>query len=157
MLGVPAVTAIQLDCPDDNAAIESAKQFINGRDIELWQRDRLIARFGSRPKDTMGQLRGELKPAGLQCRRLLGTFFVSVQGRQEAWQRNVFPLVRIIFDRNRATALRKVLDPHDVGAHFPGSKGIRKARVRMHEMRPGSDQHGSSGPAQIECRRLARW
>jgi hypothetical protein len=39
------VSAIQLDCPDDNAAIESAKQFINGHDIELWQGDRKIAKL----------------------------------------------------------------------------------------------------------------
>jgi hypothetical protein len=54
------VKAIQLNCRDDNAAIESAKQFINGHDIELWQRDRRVARFDDRPKDTMGWLRGEL-------------------------------------------------------------------------------------------------
>jgi hypothetical protein len=52
--------AIHLYCRDDNAAIESAKQFINGHDIELWQRDRRIARFDNRPKDTMGWLKGEL-------------------------------------------------------------------------------------------------
>jgi hypothetical protein len=54
--------AISLDCRDDNAAIESAKQFIDGHDIELWQRDRRIARFDTRPKDTTGWLTGELKP-----------------------------------------------------------------------------------------------
>jgi hypothetical protein len=53
--------AIQLDCPDDRAAIESAKQLIDGHDIELWQRDRRIARFDTRSKDTAGWLRGELK------------------------------------------------------------------------------------------------
>ena len=41
--------AILLDCVDDNAAIESAKQLVNGRDLELWQRDRLIAKFDRRP------------------------------------------------------------------------------------------------------------
>ena len=40
--------AIQLDCPDDDAAIESAKQFIDGADIELWQRDRKIAKFDAK-------------------------------------------------------------------------------------------------------------
>jgi hypothetical protein len=44
------VRAIQLDCPDDNAAIESAKQFIDGFDLELWQRDRRIAAFDRKPK-----------------------------------------------------------------------------------------------------------
>jgi hypothetical protein len=44
------VRAIQLDCADDNAAIESAKQFIDGHDIELWQRDRQIAKFNRKPK-----------------------------------------------------------------------------------------------------------
>jgi hypothetical protein len=37
--------AIELDCPDDDAAIESAKQFVNGHDVELWQRNRKIAKF----------------------------------------------------------------------------------------------------------------
>jgi hypothetical protein len=40
--------AIQLDCPDDDAAIESAKQFIAGADIELWQRDRKLAKFDAK-------------------------------------------------------------------------------------------------------------
>jgi hypothetical protein len=53
--------SIQVDCLDDKAAIESAKQFIDGHD-ELWQRDRLIARFDRQPKNTMGWLQGELKP-----------------------------------------------------------------------------------------------
>jgi hypothetical protein len=39
------IEAIQLDCSDDKAAIESAKQFVNGHDIELWQRARKIANF----------------------------------------------------------------------------------------------------------------
>jgi hypothetical protein len=44
------IEAIQLDCPDDKAAIESAKQFVNGHDVELWQLDRHIARFNSKPE-----------------------------------------------------------------------------------------------------------
>jgi hypothetical protein len=36
---------IYLDCLNDAAAIEVAKQFINRNDIELWQRDRKIAKF----------------------------------------------------------------------------------------------------------------
>jgi hypothetical protein len=35
--------AIQLDCADDQAAIESAKQFVGEYAIELWQLDRMIA------------------------------------------------------------------------------------------------------------------
>ena len=53
--------AIDLDCADDSAAIESAKQLINGCDVELWQRDRRIARFDTRPTDTNGWLHSELK------------------------------------------------------------------------------------------------
>jgi hypothetical protein len=44
------VRAIELDCKDDNAAIESAKQFIDGCDVELWQQDRRIARFDRKPE-----------------------------------------------------------------------------------------------------------
>ena len=48
-------SAIHLDCPDDKAAIESAKQLIakqliNDHDVELWQRDRRIAKFERRPE-----------------------------------------------------------------------------------------------------------
>ena len=48
-------SAIHLDCPDDKAAIESAKQLIakqliNDHDIELWQRDRKIGKFERRPE-----------------------------------------------------------------------------------------------------------
>jgi hypothetical protein len=38
-------TAMEFDCDDDKAAMESAKQLVNGRDVELWQRDRKIAKF----------------------------------------------------------------------------------------------------------------
>ena len=31
-------------------AIESAKQLIDGYDLELWQRDRRISRFDSKPE-----------------------------------------------------------------------------------------------------------
>jgi hypothetical protein len=54
--------AVSLVCADDDAAIESAKQLINGRDVELWQRDRRIARFDTRPKDTNGWQNSELHP-----------------------------------------------------------------------------------------------
>ena len=40
------VSVIELDCHNDNAAIESARQFINGHDIERWQEDRKIAKLG---------------------------------------------------------------------------------------------------------------
>jgi hypothetical protein len=43
------VDRVDLDCADDNSAIEYAKQYINGKDVELWQRDRRIARFDIRP------------------------------------------------------------------------------------------------------------
>jgi hypothetical protein len=37
--------SLVLDCADDRAAVESAKQLVDDHDIELWQRDRMIARF----------------------------------------------------------------------------------------------------------------
>ena len=37
--------AIDLDCANDEAAKESAKQFVGEHDVELWQRDRFIERF----------------------------------------------------------------------------------------------------------------
>jgi hypothetical protein len=44
------VNAIQPDCPDDSTAIQTAKKYINGHDIELWQRDRKIAKFDAKPE-----------------------------------------------------------------------------------------------------------
>ncbi len=38
-------TGIDLYCDDDASAIENAKQLVGGYDGELWQRDRMIARF----------------------------------------------------------------------------------------------------------------
>jgi hypothetical protein len=54
------VRAIQLDCADDNAAIESAKQFIDGFGVELWQRDRRIAGLGTH---------AEIRAASGSCRQ----------------------------------------------------------------------------------------
>jgi len=41
-------SAVNLDCADDKAAMESAKQFVDGHDVELWQRDRKIAKFDAK-------------------------------------------------------------------------------------------------------------
>ena len=41
---------VPLDCADDAEAMERAKQLLDGHDIELWQRDRKIARFDQKPK-----------------------------------------------------------------------------------------------------------
>jgi hypothetical protein len=48
------IRSVQIDCTDDKAAIESAKQFIHGHDIELWQRNRLLTRFDHKLRDTTG-------------------------------------------------------------------------------------------------------
>ena len=37
--------AIGLVCPDDETAMEYAKQFVDGHDVELWQHDSRIAMF----------------------------------------------------------------------------------------------------------------
>jgi len=42
--------AIAVDCPDDAAAIEYAKQYIDGKDIELWQSNRKVAAFEHKPE-----------------------------------------------------------------------------------------------------------
>ncbi len=34
-----------VECADDQEAIQKAKQFIDGHDIELWEKDRCIVRF----------------------------------------------------------------------------------------------------------------
>jgi hypothetical protein len=42
------IRSIDLSCEDDNAAIAATKPLIDGHDLELWQRDRRIARFDSK-------------------------------------------------------------------------------------------------------------
>jgi hypothetical protein len=42
--------AHSLDCKDDEEAIEAAKQFVNGNDVEVWQQRRRIARLEHKPK-----------------------------------------------------------------------------------------------------------
>jgi hypothetical protein len=41
---------VPLICADDDEAIEKAKQLADGHDVELWQRDRKVARFDDKPK-----------------------------------------------------------------------------------------------------------
>jgi hypothetical protein len=36
---------VELDCPDDDAAKEAAKQLIDGHDVELWQGARKLQTF----------------------------------------------------------------------------------------------------------------
>jgi hypothetical protein len=36
-----------VECQDDQEAIEKATRFVNGRDIELWERDRFVTRLPS--------------------------------------------------------------------------------------------------------------
>jgi hypothetical protein len=37
-----------VDCEDDETAIAIAEQLVDGRDVELWQLDRLVVRFSPR-------------------------------------------------------------------------------------------------------------
>ena len=43
-------SSVPLECIDDTDATEKAKQLVDGHDVELWQRDRKIARFDYKPK-----------------------------------------------------------------------------------------------------------
>lgn len=42
-------SSIALECTDDAAAIEQARHLVDGHDVELWERTRMIARFEHRP------------------------------------------------------------------------------------------------------------
>jgi hypothetical protein len=53
------IRSIRIDCADDKAAIETAKQFIAGHDIELWQRNRLLTRFDQKLRNATDRLKGE--------------------------------------------------------------------------------------------------
>jgi hypothetical protein len=39
------VREIEVECANESAAIDLAEQWVNGYDVELWQLDRMIARF----------------------------------------------------------------------------------------------------------------
>ncbi|SHN80822.1 hypothetical protein SAMN05444170_4517 [Bradyrhizobium erythrophlei] len=43
-------SSVRLNCADDLEAEKQAEQLVNGHDVELWQRDRKIARFSHDPK-----------------------------------------------------------------------------------------------------------
>jgi hypothetical protein len=40
-----------LDCRDDDAAIKASKQHADGRAMELWQHERMVATFPAQPHD----------------------------------------------------------------------------------------------------------
>jgi len=42
--------SVVLDVPDEAAAIEAAEQLVDGHDVELWQRDRKVAKFEQKKK-----------------------------------------------------------------------------------------------------------
>ena len=43
------IRAVELVCPDDDAAKDCAKQLVEGHDIELWAGDRKVAAFKHKP------------------------------------------------------------------------------------------------------------
>ena len=38
-------SSLELECADDDEAMEQAKMLVDGHDVELWQRARKVARF----------------------------------------------------------------------------------------------------------------
>lgn len=42
--------SLSLECADDDMAMERARQLVDEHDVELWQRDRKIARFDHKAK-----------------------------------------------------------------------------------------------------------
>jgi hypothetical protein len=42
--------AVDLDCTDDEAAVEAARQFVDGNDVEVWQQNRKLTRLKYKPK-----------------------------------------------------------------------------------------------------------
>jgi hypothetical protein len=44
------IKSVVLDCADDDAAIQSAKQLVDGHDVELWQLARQVAKFERKPE-----------------------------------------------------------------------------------------------------------
>lgn len=53
------VREIEVECVSDDAAIDLAQQWLDDQDVELWQLDRMIARFNRpanepRPRPSFG-------------------------------------------------------------------------------------------------------
>ena len=42
------IRVVEILCPDDDTAKEYAKQLVDGHDVELWQGERRIAKFGGK-------------------------------------------------------------------------------------------------------------
>ncbi len=40
---------VPLECADDNEAMKRTEQLVDGHDVELWQRDRKIAKYVRKP------------------------------------------------------------------------------------------------------------
>ena len=61
------VREIKVECANESAAIDLAQQWVNGYDVELWQLDRMIARFSRahEPQFTDNQRAGQ--PATLSA------------------------------------------------------------------------------------------
>ena len=38
-------SSVNLECADDAEASDEAKKLVDGHDVELWQRDRMVAKF----------------------------------------------------------------------------------------------------------------
>jgi hypothetical protein len=44
------IGVVQVDCIDDQSAVASARRLLDSHNVELWQRDRPVARFDARSK-----------------------------------------------------------------------------------------------------------
>jgi hypothetical protein len=44
------ISAVRMDCADDDIAIESAGRLVDRHDVELWQMDRPVVRFDAASK-----------------------------------------------------------------------------------------------------------
>ena len=55
------VREIKVECTNEGAAIDLAQQWVNGYDVELWQLDRMVARFSrvQKPQFTTNQKAGQ--------------------------------------------------------------------------------------------------
>ena len=47
VIGCDAIfkSSVNLECADDAEASDEAKKLVDGHDVELWQRDRMVAKF----------------------------------------------------------------------------------------------------------------
>jgi hypothetical protein len=95
------IRAVEMDCDNDSAAIESAKHLIGGHDVELWQMDRAVARFDSVSK----QIIIKRWVQHIRAHRVGGLTFAKAPRQIAIWREVADPRGRLAVFPNRVKTI----------------------------------------------------